>query len=189
MLIILSLFAVVAILFAAGAIITHDGSILKDAPADGPDLRLPSGQLQPEDIPQLRFGMGLRGYRMEEVDEALDRVQRELTDRDVHIGQLQQALAELAEPPVLVEEVRPQLASPWPEVQEWPEPEQWPAEQLTSTRAHLSAEQPSDAPAALEVFPEINPPDTLPVPVAAEVPMHVSSFGLFGQVYDDLQSP
>ena len=46
----------------------------QDLPADRP--------LQPADLQALRFGVTLRGYSMRQVDEVLDRLTRELAERD-----------------------------------------------------------------------------------------------------------
>ncbi len=49
--------------------------------------RLPQGDFGRAEIDKLRFSQGLRGYRMEEVDEALDRL-------GTRVEQLQQRVAE-----------------------------------------------------------------------------------------------
>lgn len=45
------------------------------------------------DIERLRLPMAVRGYRMADVDEALDRVAAELAERDARIAALESALA------------------------------------------------------------------------------------------------
>jgi DivIVA domain-containing protein len=45
------------------------------------------------DIDGLRLPVALRGYRMEDVDDALDRVAAELAERDARIAELEAALA------------------------------------------------------------------------------------------------
>ena len=58
-------------------------------PRDGlPDDRLSSG-----DLAQVRFSLGLRGYRMDEVDEVLDRAGVELDARDAQVRDLRDRLA------------------------------------------------------------------------------------------------
>ena len=42
-----------------------------------------------EDVQEVRFAVGARGYRMDEVDAVLDRVGADLAERDAHIGFLQ----------------------------------------------------------------------------------------------------
>ncbi len=60
-----------------------------DEPARGrPDRALPDGPLSARDIERVRFNLALRGYRMDEVDDALDRLQAELDVRDARIASL-----------------------------------------------------------------------------------------------------
>ena len=47
----------------------------------------------PEDVDALRFSLGLRGYRMDEVDLVLDRLRDELSARDLRIAELEASLA------------------------------------------------------------------------------------------------
>ncbi|MBU7599226.1 DivIVA domain-containing protein [Streptomyces sp. P38-E01] len=56
-----------------------------DLPPDRPVART--------DIDTLRLPLALRGYRMEEVDDALDRLGAELSERDARIAELEAALA------------------------------------------------------------------------------------------------
>lgn len=56
------------------------------------DNALPAGRLEPADLGRARFSVGLRGYRMDEVDAALDRVQAELAQRDAEVATLRGAL-------------------------------------------------------------------------------------------------
>ena len=79
------------------AAVYHDG--LK-APVRGlPPVLLPE-ELAPADVDRLRFSLGLRGYRMDQVDEVLDRLRDELAVREHRIAGLAAALkdARLAEP-------------------------------------------------------------------------------------------
>ena len=43
----------------------------------------------PSDIARIRFSLGLRGYRMDQVDEVLDRLAAALAERDALIEALQ----------------------------------------------------------------------------------------------------
>lgn len=45
--------------------------------------------LVPADLEAVDLGVGLRGYRMDEVDELLDRVALELAERDERIAELE----------------------------------------------------------------------------------------------------
>ncbi len=56
------------------------------------DGRLDDG-LSSIDLAQVRFSLGLRGYRMDEVDEVLDRAGVELDARDAQIRDLRDRLA------------------------------------------------------------------------------------------------
>lgn len=47
----------------------------------------------PADVDTLRFSLGLRGYRMDQVDEVLDRLRDELAARDRRIAELESAAA------------------------------------------------------------------------------------------------
>jgi DivIVA domain-containing protein len=65
--------------------------------ADRPDP-LPVAPWDADAVERLRFGVGFRGYRMDEVDAALDRIAAELADRDATIAQLQTPDAEPVPP-------------------------------------------------------------------------------------------
>ena len=52
----------------------------------------PDRPLTAEDVGRLRFGVTLRGYAMDQVDEVLDRLQAEIGARDVRIAQLARQL-------------------------------------------------------------------------------------------------
>jgi DivIVA domain-containing protein len=173
----LAVIAVLAVLLAAGVLLTQEGDVLRDAPADGPDLGLPLGQLQPEDVPQLRFGMALRGYRMDEVDTTLARVRLELAARDRQIAELQQALEDAAASAQVAEDERtPEVVEqPWP-ASEWPETTSAVAE--TPEQVHAPVAQPED-----DLFPEIAPPEP-DEPIASAQVEPVSSFGLYSWTYE-----
>jgi DivIVA domain-containing protein len=80
---------VAAVLFCVAAVAVGRGGSMTEAYQDRPDLRLPSDRpLSREDVDRLRFSVGLRGYRMAEVDEVLDRLAAELEARDARIREL-----------------------------------------------------------------------------------------------------
>lgn len=82
---------VLAVLFVASLVATRDGELLVDAPRDRADPGLPdAGPVRADDLERVRFPMALRGYRMAEVDDLLDRVAAELRDRDDRIRLLEQ---------------------------------------------------------------------------------------------------
>lgn len=53
-----------------------------------PGRGLPSGPIGADDIERVRFSPALRGYRMDEVDDVLDRVTEELRRRDEELAEL-----------------------------------------------------------------------------------------------------
>jgi DivIVA domain-containing protein len=69
-----------------------------DIPADPqPDLApldlAPDGVLAPKDVDNVTFAVGLRGYRMDQVDVVLDRLGEEIAGRDAEIAELRHQLA------------------------------------------------------------------------------------------------
>lgn len=52
------------------------------------DLDIPVGDLTPADIQSVRIDQAPRGYRMDEVDELVDRLSREIEVRDEEIARL-----------------------------------------------------------------------------------------------------
>jgi DivIVA domain-containing protein len=72
----------VAILVAVALVLAFNEDGLQDEPPDYGDLGLPDRLLDADDIPRLRFRIGLRGYRMEDVDAALDRVAQSMRDTE-----------------------------------------------------------------------------------------------------------
>lgn len=86
---VLAIVGVLVVLFVAAVVATKEGPVLRDAPADVADLDLPVGALRAQDVARVRFGVTIRGYRMSEVDEVLDRLADELTDRDRRIAELE----------------------------------------------------------------------------------------------------
>lgn len=91
---VLALLGVLGVLFVAAVLATRGGGELAEAPPDAADLALPPGPLQPEDVAGLRFSLTARGYRMAEVDVALERLAAELADRDRRLAQLEGASAD-----------------------------------------------------------------------------------------------
>ncbi len=57
-----------------------------------PPVLLPeAGDISARDIEDIRFAVGLRGYRTDQVDQVLDRLTKALEDRDQQIAALRQA--------------------------------------------------------------------------------------------------
>ena len=87
---ILLLLAILAVLGGVALVAAGRGSGLPDAEPD----RAPLGVLPPDDVEQrdierLRFSLAFRGYRMDEVDDVLDRLTAELAARDARISELE----------------------------------------------------------------------------------------------------
>jgi len=74
---------------------THDGFGLVEPVASLPPVLLPASP-SARDIDAVRFGLGLRGYRMDQVDEVLDRLAVTLEERDAVIRDLRSQLTESA---------------------------------------------------------------------------------------------
>ncbi|MFJ6001217.1 DivIVA domain-containing protein [Arthrobacter sp. NPDC092385] len=91
---------------AAGSAIRpggDDGGRYAPAGRDGLGLVQPVASLPPvllpeapsaQDVDAVRFGLGLRGYRMDQVDEVLDRLAAAIEDRDAVIRDLRSQLAD-----------------------------------------------------------------------------------------------
>lgn len=77
------------------------GGVADGGPRPLPGLLEPVAALPPvllpdnphaEDLHRIRFSLGLRGYRMDQVDEVLDRLADSLRERDALIGELRAEL-------------------------------------------------------------------------------------------------
>lgn len=67
---------------------------------DRPDMRIPADRvLTAADIESSRFAVGVRGYRMDEVDSLLERVSREVAERDRRIADLERAVRPIVRGP------------------------------------------------------------------------------------------
>lgn len=86
-LVVLALVGVVAAL-AAGKI--RGG--LPEPTSTLPDVELPARDIATEDVDAIRFSVGFRGYRMDEVDAVLDRLGLELGAREEEIRELREKL-------------------------------------------------------------------------------------------------
>ncbi|MFI7384312.1 DivIVA domain-containing protein [Streptomyces sp. NPDC049813] len=71
-----------------------DGGALRDEPAQFYAEPLPQDRpVARGDVEELRLPTAVRGYRMAEVDDALNRLGAELAERDARIAELESALA------------------------------------------------------------------------------------------------
>jgi DivIVA domain-containing protein len=88
------LIALVAVVAAVAMAVLGDGGALKDADPDRLDDRLPPDRpLARADIEAVRLPVTVRGYRMLDVDEVMDRLGAELAERDARIADLEASLA------------------------------------------------------------------------------------------------
>lgn len=85
-----ALFAAAAALVAFGVAVVATGRVegLAAAPQDILRPVLPEGRVAAADVHDLRFALGLRGYRMDQVDAVLDRLATEIADRDEELARL-----------------------------------------------------------------------------------------------------
>lgn len=93
--VVLELLAAALLLFLVAAAATGRLSGLADAEVDRADTSLPEHRLSSEDVDRASFTMAFRGYRMEEVDTALDRVVTELRAREQELEQKDATIAAL----------------------------------------------------------------------------------------------
>lgn len=78
--------------------------VLLDADAGGERLA--------EQVDGVRFALGLRGYRMEQVDEVLDVLRDALVERDARITDLEQRLDESERTPATSSSLAPERRAP-----------------------------------------------------------------------------
>ena len=88
------LIALAAVVAAVALAVLGDGGALKDAEPDRLQDRLPPDRaLVRTDVDAVRLPVTVRGYRMIDVDEVLDRLGAELAERDARIAELEASLA------------------------------------------------------------------------------------------------
>jgi DivIVA domain-containing protein len=91
------LLIVLAVLAAVAAVVVGKvGGGLPEPTSTRPDVELAGADLGPvgsDDVDQVRFSVGFRGYRMDEVDDVLDRLSLELGARDEQIRELREQLS------------------------------------------------------------------------------------------------
>jgi DivIVA domain-containing protein len=94
----LQLVVIVALLAAVGWLAIGGGGHMSEPV---PDLALPDeGLLARDDVDRVRFSVGARGYRMDEVDDVLDRLAHEIDVRERRIAQLEGRAPDSDESPV-----------------------------------------------------------------------------------------
>ena len=97
----LQLAVIVALLAAVGWLAIGGGGHMSEPVPDRPDLALPDeGLLARDDVDRVRFSVGARGYRMDEVDDVLDRLAHEIEVRERRIARLEGREPEAEESPL-----------------------------------------------------------------------------------------
>jgi DivIVA domain-containing protein len=79
------LFSIVIVLVIGGIVVVAAGAggSMRPVYSDRPDVTVPAGvPLCAEDLRAVRFAVGVRGYRMDEVDSLLSRLAAELEERE-----------------------------------------------------------------------------------------------------------
>lgn len=90
----LLLLALLAVIATVSVVAAGGGGSLSDARPDrSPRGILPAGDVDRAAVDGLRFSLALRGYRMDEVDDVLDRLVSELELRDARIAELEERQA------------------------------------------------------------------------------------------------
>lgn len=88
---VLMLFVLVAmaVIGAVAVLVARDAPVLEDDPVPGRPLQWPTdGAVRPADIAAVRFGVAVRGYRMDQVDLVLEDARVALAERDRVIAEL-----------------------------------------------------------------------------------------------------
>ncbi|WP_375423277.1 DivIVA domain-containing protein [uncultured Friedmanniella sp.] len=99
--------AIVALGVAAMAAAGGGGGMSREPVYDVYRQQLPDRPLTADDIQQARFGVALRGYAMGQVDDLLERLGREIAERDARIAALTGESSAPAEPPALDQDPEP----------------------------------------------------------------------------------
>ena len=88
------LIALVAVVAAVALAVLGEGGVLPEAAPDRLEDPLPPDRpVDHADVESVRLPVAVRGYRMDEVDDVLDRLAAELAERDARIAELEAALA------------------------------------------------------------------------------------------------
>jgi len=91
-LLLLATLLVVVVIVGVTVAISQPDASMPEAERDAPHMGLPEeGLMTPDDVDRVRFSVALRGYRMSDVDEALDRLRQEIAARDARIRELEAA--------------------------------------------------------------------------------------------------
>lgn len=86
--------AMAVVVGGAALVALGGGGSMPEATHDRISAQLPQDRpLSRTDVDEIRLPMALRGYRMDEVDDVLDRLAAELAYRDTRIAELEAAAA------------------------------------------------------------------------------------------------
>jgi DivIVA domain-containing protein len=80
----------------AGVVAMAAGKVrggLPEPTSTRPEVDLPAQDIGTRDVDAIRFSVGFRGYRMDEVDEVLDRLGLELGAREEELRELRERIA------------------------------------------------------------------------------------------------
>jgi DivIVA domain-containing protein len=78
------------VLGAVAVVAAGRGGSMADAPRDrAPGPVLPEGEVSAGDVDRVTFSLAFRGYRMDEVDQTLERLGAQLAERDARIAELE----------------------------------------------------------------------------------------------------
>ncbi|GAA1307326.1 hypothetical protein GCM10009634_70350 [Saccharothrix xinjiangensis] len=80
---------VAAVVFLLAALVFGRGEELAPLPPGASPTRLPAGGVTPEDVRELRFQQVLRGYKMTEVDWAVERLAGEVERLRARVAELE----------------------------------------------------------------------------------------------------
>jgi DivIVA domain-containing protein len=83
---------VAVVVFGVAAVAAGQGGTLAPAAVDRAPWRAPEGPLTPAALEAVRFPAAVRGYRMDLVDEVLDRAAAELAAKDAELAELRAQL-------------------------------------------------------------------------------------------------
>jgi DivIVA domain-containing protein len=116
--VVVEIFLIAVVVFGVAAVaMGFGGSMTRFAP-DWPGRALPEERaVQPADIEAAKFSVAFRGYRMSEVDLAMDRLASEIAGRDELIQQLTGTPYEASRPDITPEPEPVAIESP-----EWSAP-------------------------------------------------------------------
>ncbi|MDV3221414.1 DivIVA domain-containing protein [Intrasporangium sp.] len=95
------LVGVVVLCFVVALVLGWVGGVAGGMGRPGSSLShepLPEGELHDDDLEELAFDVTFRGYRMSQVDGVVDRLRRELREKDEHIAFLRSRLGAADDP-------------------------------------------------------------------------------------------